>query len=77
MKYALRKGWIFSIIFIAFTCFLQSGELTANKLFNKYCMVQNFEGEILTILMNFQQFINFFPIKIFHLGSYLPLMNLS
>ena len=26
--------------------------------------------------MNFQQFVNIFPIKIFHLVSYLPLMNL-
>ena len=33
-------------------------------------------GEILTNLTNFQQFINIFPIKIFHLVSYLPLMNL-
>ena len=30
-------------------------------------------GEILTNLMNFQQFINIFPIKIFHLVSYLLL----
>ena len=30
-------------------------------------------GEILT---NFQQFVNIFPIKFFHLVSYLPLINL-
>ena len=52
----------------------------------KYHIVQIFDegntsrckiltGEILTNLMNFQQFINIFPIKIFHLVSYLPLMN--
>ena len=33
-------------------------------------------GEILTNLMNSQQFINIFPIKIFHLVNYLPLINL-
>ena len=33
-------------------------------------------GEIFTNLMNFQQFVNIFPIKIFHLLSYFPLMNL-
>ena len=33
-------------------------------------------GEIFTNLMNFQQFVNIFPIKIFHLVSYLPLINL-
>ena len=32
--------------------------------------------EILTNLTNFQQFVNIFPMKIFDLASYLPLMNL-
>ena len=38
--------------------------------------MQIFNVEIPTNLMNFQQFVNIFPIKIFHLVSYLPLMNL-
>ena len=33
-------------------------------------------GGILTNLTDFQQFVNIFPIKIFHLVSYLSLMKL-
>ena len=41
----------------------------------EYCTAQNFDGEILTNLTNFQQFVNIFPIKTFHLVSYLYEMN--
>ena len=40
-----------------------------------YRTAQNFDGEILTNLTNFQQFVNIFPIKIFRLVSYLHEMN--
>ena len=36
----------------------------------QYHMVQNFDGENTDELMNFQQFVNIFPIKIFHLATY-------